>query len=183
MGVSPDYLIRLKTSPQNADGSLLSNEEYSRQRLELLREKVRLEALSSNPGQEADRCLELSKKIFKFACYARHWFRNGDNQTKREVLSALYSNLTLKDKNLLILAKGPFRILEDYVPGPSIKNPSFEPENFILSKIKTEGFSSACFTSRKREDSNLRCPFEALRFSRPVHSTALPRFLRFFILT
>lgn len=56
--------------------------------------------------------LELSKKTFEFACYARHWFDNGDTKTKTQILSMLGQNLKLHDKKILIDKDNPFWIIE-----------------------------------------------------------------------
>jgi len=47
--------------------------------------------------------IDLTEKTFKFACYARYKFETGDIQAKRELLSALGQNYTLKDQKILIL--------------------------------------------------------------------------------
>ena len=52
-----DNLITLKTSPSNTDGHLLSDEEYSIQRMALLKEKSRLEELFSDTGHRMDKWL------------------------------------------------------------------------------------------------------------------------------
>jgi hypothetical protein len=124
-----DNLVKLKTSPQNADGSLLSDEEYGRQRVELLKEKSRLEELLQDTGHRVEKWLESSEKTFEFACMARTRFAKGNFQIKKEMLVAIGSNLTLKDKTLLIEALKPFEILEmslsrcEEEPGP------IEPQN------------------------------------------------------
>jgi hypothetical protein len=48
-----DSLIRLQTAPGNANGGLLSEEEYGRQRNDLLKEKTSLEALLRDAGHRA----------------------------------------------------------------------------------------------------------------------------------
>ena len=95
-----DNLVKLKTLPQNADGSLLSDEEYGRQRVALLKEKSRLEELFQDTGHRAEKWLESSEKTFEFACTARTRFAEGNFQTKKEILAAIGSNLILKDKIL-----------------------------------------------------------------------------------
>ena len=57
-----ENLVKLKTSPQNADGSLLSDEEYSSRRLALLQEKARLEQSPETIRQEAEQDLRDLKK-------------------------------------------------------------------------------------------------------------------------
>lgn len=123
-----DNLVKLKTSSENADGSLLSDEEYSRQRMDLLKEKSRLEELFQDTGHRVEKWLESSEKIFEFACLARARFAKGDFQTKKEILVAIGSNLVLKDKILLIEALKPFQILETASSPCEDENRVIEPK-------------------------------------------------------
>jgi hypothetical protein len=76
--------LRLKTSPGNAENSLLSDDEYGRQRFELLKEKARLEELQQDFGHRAERWVRLSERTFEFACSIRERFAKGDFQAKKE---------------------------------------------------------------------------------------------------
>ena len=97
-----DNLLQLKISPQNVNGSVISDEEYSNQRKHLLLEKDALLENTNATDQRIDRWHELSVKAFNFACYARHWFNNGDLKTKTQILGALGSDLTIMNKKLAI---------------------------------------------------------------------------------
>ncbi len=147
-----DNLVTLKTSPENTDGSLLSDEEYSRQRMALQKEKARLEEIFNDPGHRVDKCLELSEKTFEFACYAKNWFSKGGVQTKREILTAIGSNLTLKDKKVIFKAVKPFFILEKFTSGQSGENGRLEPGIEGLNKRQTETFASVSPTLRGYRD-------------------------------
>jgi site-specific DNA recombinase len=133
-----DNLVTLKTSPHNVDGHLLSDEEYGRQRMELLKEKAALEELLQDTGQGVEKSLELSEKSFDFACKARSRFSAGDCQTKKEILAAIGSNLILKDKKLSIQAPEPFFLLENTLhPGPGQPEP-IEPEKDGLTQTPND---------------------------------------------
>src|SRR5262249_40497428 len=88
-----DNLVKLKTSSENTDNSLLSDEEYGQQRSALLKEKVRLEELFQDTGQRIENSLKLSEHTFNFACNVRQRFAKGDFYVKKEILSAIGSNL------------------------------------------------------------------------------------------
>ncbi|MDP3779328.1 MAG: recombinase family protein [bacterium] len=133
-----DNLVKLKTSPQNADGILLSDEEYGRQRTELLKEKAQLEELFRDTGQRVEHWLELTEKTLEFACSARKWFAEGNMKIKKVILTAIGSNLILKDKKLTIEAKKPFLILEKSLPRMAEAKSTFEPKNFRMNKGKRE---------------------------------------------
>ena len=158
-----DNLITLKTAPHNADGSLLSDEEYGSQRMGLLKEKAALEEMLRDAGHLVEKCLELSEKSFDFACTARDQFIKGGCEVKKEILTALGSNLVLKDKMLSIQALKPFFILEDVLNGDQHSNHPIEPENIGLPQGRNEENDPSCplvrglrYEDRTFEDKALR---------------------------
>jgi site-specific DNA recombinase len=122
-------LVKLKTSAQNGDGLLLSDEEYARQRQELAQEKVALESLLGTKGDTSATALEQAKGTFEFLTGLRDRFVEGDAATKKEILAAVGSNLILKDKILSIEARKPFRLIEEMGKGDDAENSPIEPEN------------------------------------------------------
>lgn len=125
-----DSLVKLKTAPGNADGSLLSDEEYGRQRMDLLKEKSALEELLQDSGHRVEKWLTLAEQTFEFACAARTRFTQGDPKTRKEILTTIGSNLTLKDKKLWIEARKPFFILEKSKSGDEIESEPIEPQQY-----------------------------------------------------
>jgi hypothetical protein len=124
-----DNLVKLKTSSSNSDGSLLSDEEYGKQRFELLKEKAGLEESLRDAGHRVLQWVKLSEQTFEFACAARERFAKGDPKTKKEILVAIGSNLTLKDNKLCIEAIKPFFILEKSLSSHEHENVPLEPTN------------------------------------------------------
>jgi len=110
-----DGLLNLKTSSGNKNGILLSDDEYAQRRGKLLKEKAALEELINNADHRVEQQLKLSEEAFEIACTAKKRFDEGDPNTKKEILAAVQSNLTLKDKKLLFEAKKPFLILENTI--------------------------------------------------------------------
>jgi hypothetical protein len=137
-----DNLVKLKTSTRNADGSLLSDEEYGKQRLALLKEKAGLEELLRDAGHRVLQWLKLSEETFDFACTARERFAKGDPMTKKEILLAIGSNLTLRDKKLCIEAKKPFFLLEESLNSDELQNGPIEPENVLFPERRKEANAS-----------------------------------------
>ena len=127
-----DNLIRLKTNPGNADGRLLSDEEYGRQRAELLLEKSELEKSFRDGGHRSEEGLHLSEKTFDFACSARSRFARGDAKTKKAILTTVGANLTLNDKKLCIEARKPFVLIKESMSHDEAKNEPLEPKNTEL---------------------------------------------------
>ncbi len=72
-----DNLLRLKLSPANADGSLLSDEEFGVQKSKLLIEKVRLEEQLRDVEHRVEQWTSIAEQTFVFAYYAREWFATG----------------------------------------------------------------------------------------------------------
>lgn len=137
-----DNLVKLKTSPSNADGSRLSDEEYGRRRLELLKVKRSLEALLGNAGSQVEQPLKLSEKAFEFAATAQARFAKGNPKTRKEMMVTFGSNLTLKNKKLSIEARKPFFILKESMSDEKPENELIEPENILMSYGRKEAFAS-----------------------------------------
>jgi site-specific DNA recombinase len=95
-----DALMLKYTSPDNASGSLISTEELQTLKGGLLKRKSSLEEEIKGKGASIEEWLELSERTFNFARYARTWFENGSDDTRRAILSCLGSNLVLKDQKL-----------------------------------------------------------------------------------
>jgi site-specific DNA recombinase len=137
-----DNLVQLKTSPGNVDGSRLSDDEYGQRRGKLLKQKAALEELLRDAGLRIEQQLRLSEKTFEFACTAQTRFANGDAKTKKEMLMALGSNLTLKDRKLWIEAKEPFFILEKSISDEKPESEPIEPENTVVAYTQKEACAS-----------------------------------------
>jgi hypothetical protein len=85
--------LKFKISPQNSDGSLLPDDEYKNQKDALMAEKKHLSEKLGDTDERIDKWVGRAEKAFNFACYARHWFMNGDDATRKEILIGIGSNL------------------------------------------------------------------------------------------
>lgn len=88
------------TAPENADRSIISQDEYIEMKNDFLKQKAEAEERRSNKVKNIDQWIELSEKTFNFALYAQTWFENGTDLDGKAILSCLGSNLTIKDKKL-----------------------------------------------------------------------------------
>jgi DNA invertase Pin-like site-specific DNA recombinase len=129
-----DGLLNLKTSSGNKNGILLSDDEYAQRRGKLLKEKAALEELINNTDARVEQQLKLSEEAFEIACTAQKRFTEGDPNTKKEILAAVQSNLTLKDKKLLFEAKKPFLILENTIYPEKLLISPIEPEKTVVTQ-------------------------------------------------
>jgi DNA invertase Pin-like site-specific DNA recombinase len=123
-----DALVRLKTSPENTDGSLLSDDEYRRQRVALHQEKSALDRLSVS-DEHKQSALAAAQETLQFASKARERFVTGDSETKRSIVTAIRSHLLLINKKLNIEAAKPFLLLERCVSNEHPAKPVIESEN------------------------------------------------------
>lgn len=123
-------LTRLYTSPENADQSLLSMEEYSPQRKALMDEKHILEGARQNTGRKIDEWVDWAENSFSFATAARLWFEAGTPEQKRDIFASLSrSNLTLKDKALSISLRNPLDLYAAIAMRYPNTTKAFEPRN------------------------------------------------------
>ena len=87
---------------------LLSDDEYVRERQELERKRLG----TSQTIEQLERTslwFEPAQMLISFNQRAVSWFKAGDLQTKRLILGTVGSNLMLKDRELSIDARKPFR--------------------------------------------------------------------------
>ena len=129
-------LLRLKISPQNTNSELLSDKEFADQKQALQREMEALKQKTASAGNNADQWETSCIKTLNFACYAKTHFRKGPTETKRAILSALGSNLTLHNKKLRISLHKHFQFVQHIQNAVQPQNPMFEPKNSRQPKGK-----------------------------------------------
>ncbi|OGM13005.1 hypothetical protein A3A76_01285 [Candidatus Woesebacteria bacterium RIFCSPLOWO2_01_FULL_39_23] len=122
-----DSLLSLKISPQNIDGSVISDEEYNTKRKTLLDEKTSLLEQINGVDKRQNDWMELSERTFDFAVYARHWLEHGDAKQKSSILAALGSNIRIMDKKLLITRHKQYFLIEKGVGEIKQLARQFEP--------------------------------------------------------
>jgi hypothetical protein len=135
-----DGLLLKYTSPENSDGQIMTNEEYTRLRSSLLKEKNELEMELNATGKKIEEWLEFSEKTFNFARYARMWFINGNLDAKRAIFACLGSHLFLKDKKVSIQLKKPFNIIFEGLNKAEAELSRLEPLKIPQNEAKFEEF-------------------------------------------
>ena len=98
--------------------------------------------------------MELTEKTFNFATYARSAFVKGGLDTKKEILSALGSNFTIKDGKLTIKANEWLKPIAEQYPSLEAEYHRLEPMKFGSIKAKNEAFSSLKAKWQGRRESN-----------------------------
>jgi len=151
-----DNLLKLKISPQNGAGELLSDEEFASQKANIAREMQQLEQKLTGTDTAQTPWIEACAHVFNFVCYAYTHFQKGDASTKRMILSALGSNLTLSDKNLRISLHKCFHFIHQIQNTVPALKPGFEPKNSRQPKEKNRAFNPVSPIWLPGSDSNRR---------------------------
>lgn len=154
-----DNLVKLKISPQNSDGSLLTDEEFRMQKEAIIAEKKKIESSMSNAGMRIEDWADKAEEAFNFAIHARYRFATGNLEDKRLILSTIGSNLVLKDKRLYLDVTKPYCFLEEIVKVEPTTAEKFEPEKQLEMTPKLEALWAQNPSMQGWEESNLRLGF------------------------
>lgn len=92
-----DSLIDMRANEE------ITQEEFLAKKNTILKEKERLHAILTDTDEKTTGWLERAEKLFTFARDAAQSFNGGTTQVKRNILTALGSNLTLKDEKLSVV--------------------------------------------------------------------------------
>ena len=106
--------------------------------------KAKIAKLTNNlrdTESRAEKWLELTEKTFTFACYARKQFIFGDLNKKREILSALGQNFTLKDKKIVITPNEWFVPIEKAYPALEAEYKRVELDKNLTDTMRKELFA------------------------------------------
>lgn len=108
-----DNLLLRFTSPENADGKLITDLEFQSLKNRFIKERTALESDLKAQGKAVDGWLELSERTFNFARYAHLHFSNGDLETRRTVLACIGSHLVIKDQKLHVELRKVFNFITE----------------------------------------------------------------------
>ena len=146
-------LIKLKISPENSNGELLSNEEFSLQKKTLIKEQKEAEKNLNEWTGKQHKWIDLTAKTFEFCSVAKKKFETGTIWDKRRILRCVGSNLFLKDGKLTIEPKKVFKLIEKHVERGSLEETRFEPAETRIDKPQNGGLDPVCSTWRGERDS------------------------------
>ena len=93
-------LVALKISPDNSDGSLLSDQEFADRKRALLVEKENITRQLSHIDPQNQEWYEIAKDGFNFALLAQRRFSKGDPEDKKIIFKTIGSNQILLDQKL-----------------------------------------------------------------------------------
>ncbi len=137
--------------------NLIGDEEYLESKNELMRELSKLDNKTIDYDKE-EKIIEITKETFNLAIYGRKQLMDGDNETKRKVLTTLGSNWTLEQKKLQMLAYKWLIPIQKSQTLLNEKIATFELMKTPINKRRSELLDSLRPVLRRGWDSNPRYP-------------------------
>jgi site-specific DNA recombinase len=159
-------LTNLYINPDNADRSLLDEDEFKRQKDDLRKEKLRLEQEIRKIETGADEWFTLAEKTFDFATYASYNFEKGNFETKTSILRSIGTSFTLKDGKLDVKFQDAFLSIKEGFEKEPLKIYRLEPEEIRSIETKNDHLKAALELVSCHPGSNWR--------PHPYHGCALP---------
>lgn len=127
-------LILMKTKGLLNDEDFIQSKQSFKEETDALKQQLRrLEHVNPDKMKKACRAFDLAKGIDEI-------FANGSTEEKKETLSEIGSNLTLKDKNINVSNNEIYSAIINGLLSVKAKNPLFEPENIIDTSSSNEDF-------------------------------------------
>ena len=136
---------QLDTLTQMRYRNLINDDEYIAERNSLQANISQLKQRIRETEDRAENWLELTEKVFDFACHAQAKFNNGDIQTKKEIFAALGTGFKLKDNVLTIewnkyfepVLMGYKKLEKEYLRSEPNKHPKSKAQNRALDAVRT----------------------------------------------
>ncbi len=151
---SMDNLLTLRISPDNANGELISNEEFSFRRAEINKELHNIQEQLAKSDQSTNEWTDLAIDIFDFACYAKHNYENGNLQDKKAILLGFGSNLLIKDRKIIVSLPKHLELVRKANSKISELGIKFEPGIFGSDNKKTDSLEPVFSLMLGDRDSN-----------------------------
>ena len=107
-----DALTTKWTSPNNVDGSLISDEDYKVRKNKLEMEYKKLCQADKEQNEQQGKWIQVAERTFRFAVNARHWFNNGTKLQKRIIVQAIGSDPILENGLLHLNLLEPYKSVQ-----------------------------------------------------------------------
>lgn len=105
-------LLKLKISPLNSNGELLTDQKYHENKKELEGNLKDLEELLTDNKHQLEEKISEAEEVFNFARYATYWFNDGTSKQKTEIMRKVGLKLEIKDRKLRIYGETPYYLIE-----------------------------------------------------------------------
>lgn len=134
----------------------ITPEEYHTNKVELTKEKLRLEELLKGANDRESHFIDIADQVLTFAEKAKMKFENGSPEEKKNILRTLDSNLSLKDRILNVHMHPPIIMLKQVSSGVNLKSIIFEPLEMYENKGDDGNSGGENIRNLQRQDSNLQ---------------------------
>ena len=123
-----ENLLKMKISPNNLSGEMITDEEYVNQKTTLMKEKSTIQEKVADMEQRGDQWLERCEEFFDFASNCHSNWNTGDQAAKRNIFSLIFgSNGLICGRELVLQTEKPFfrtdSSTNDYWRGRRDSNP------------------------------------------------------------
>lgn len=135
-----DNLVALKISPENSDGSLLSNEEFADRKRSLMAEKEGISQKISKLDPSRSDWGQLAKDSFNFGLLAAKRFEKGFQNDKKIIFKTVGSNQIIIDQNLQFQLRRLFFYYKKGAEGIRKKIDSLGPKISSLQQANLKNY-------------------------------------------
>jgi len=133
-----DNLLKLKISPLNIDGSVLSDAKFKCENDKLKVKRKKIKKQLKKLDKSVDRWVEFCSRSFNFAVRSRQKFEKGNMDDKKIILRSIGTNLILNDRKLEIYPRKPIVAMREAKLRALQQNISLEPNEFAKYKAQME---------------------------------------------
>ncbi len=155
-------LVALKISPDNSDGSLLSDQEFGDRKRALLIEKEKLTQQLSKINPNSTEWAEIAKDSFDFSLLASQRFETGNSIDKKVIFKTVGSKPILLDQKLRFQLQYLFLRYKDGVKRTKKEIRRLVPKKSSLEQSNLDSYLKSSLWCRGR-DSNPH-DFAVIRF-------------------
>lgn len=147
-------LVALKISPDNSDGSMLSDAEFADRKRALVQEKDKVAYQLSQTDPNSTEWAEIAKDSFEFALTARERFEIGGSEDKKVIFKGVGSNPILLDQKLQFQLQYLFLKYKKGIKETKAEISRLEPKNSSSDQAKLKNYLKSSLWC-PREDLNL----------------------------
>ena len=147
-----DNLVRLKISPDNSEGDLLSDQEFIERKKEILDEKMKIKEKMGDKDQATQNWFDLSVNYVNFFHKLSEKFKTAKPEQKKEMFQFVCYNPTLNSKKLI----NNDHFQHKYVKRYNHHKSYIITKQFTLDKTKTGSLEPVLNLGRERRDLNPR---------------------------
>jgi len=133
-------LVALKISPDNSDGSLLSDTEFADRKRALVLEKDKITQQLAQQDPESSEWAQIGKDSFDFALLARRRFEKGGSEDKKIIFKTVGSNPILLDQKLHFQLRYLFIKYKEGIKCTKEEIERLEPKNGLSNQSNPENF-------------------------------------------